>query len=174
MKQIRLLFGPFSEEEISFYMRRMDNGDGDIINDFQRNLIFQLFARYFGDPYTERSINKINYIELVIAATRYLKTNNMFVLPYVISSKMDRVQNKKNINKKEQTRIENSPLYPKVVEKYQSTDVIEQIFGIIGTILASRFEMISFDNPEIDGKYLDKDRFQEIVCDEVLMYVLLI
>ena len=152
----------------------MNNGDGDVINDFQRNLIFQLFAKYFGDPYTERSINKINYIELVIAATRYLIANNMYVLPYVISSRMDRVQNKKNINKKEQTRIENSPLYPKVVEKYQSAAIIDQIFGIIGTILASRFEMISFDNPNIDGKYLDKDRYQEIVCDEVLMYVLLI
>lgn len=174
MKQIRLLFGPITNEEIAFYMQRMDDGEGNVINEFQRTLIFQLFAKYFGDPYTERSINKINYIELVIAATRYLLANNMWVLPYVISSKMDRVQNKKNINKKEQTRIENSPLYPKIVEKYQSTAVIDQIFGIIGTILASRFEMISFTDPNIDGKYLDKDRFQEIVCDEVLMYVLLI
>lgn len=174
MKQIRLLFGPITDEEINFYTRRMAGDDGDVINDFQRNLIFQLFAKYFGDPYTERSINKTNYIELVIAATRYLLANNMFVLPYVISSKMDRVQNKKNINKKEQTRIENSPLYSKVVAKYQSEAVIEQIFGIIGTILASRFEIIAYNNPEMDGKYLDKDRFQEIVCDEVLMYVLLI
>lgn len=174
MKQIRLIFGPFSNEEIAFYTRRLDNGEGEIKNDFQRNLIFQLFAKYFGDPYTERSINNINYVELVIAATRYLKANNMFVFPYVISSKMDRIQNKKSINKNERLGIENDPLYPKVIEKYQSEAVIEQIFGIIGTILASRFEMISFDNPEIDGKYLDKDRFQEIVRREVLMYVLLI
>ena len=105
MKQIRLLFGPITNEEIAFYMQRMDDGEGNVINEFQRTLIFQLFAKYFGDPYTERSINKINYIELVIAATRYLLANNMWVLPYVISSKMDRVQNKKNINKNREFSI---------------------------------------------------------------------
>lgn len=174
MNQIRLQFGPFSDEEISFYMAKLDNGNGDVINSFQQNLIFQLFDKYFGDPYTINSINKIEYIELLIAATRYLKANNMFILPYVIGSKMERVQIKKTINKKEMERMIKSPYYDAIKAKYQSESIINQLFGIVGTILASKFKMIDFENPEIDGHYLDKDRYAEIVCDEVLMYGLLV
>ena len=174
MKRIRLMFGPFSDEEVAFYMGRLDDGSGNVINDFQKKLIFQLFAKYFGDPYTINSINKVDYIELMIAATRFLKANNMIVLPYIISSKMDRIQNKKSISKTERTRLESSPYFQAIKEKYQSEAIIDQIFGIIGTILASRFEMIDFESKEVDGHYLEKDRFADIVCDEVLLYTLLI
>lgn len=155
-------------------MQRLDNGNGDIINSFQKNLVSQLFAKYFGDPYTINSINKIEYVELIIAATRLLKSYNMIILPYIISSKMSRIQNKKNINKKEQTRLENAAFYQRIKEKYQSEAVINQIFSIIATIIASKFEIIDFENTEIDGRYLDKDGHQEIVCDEVLMFCSLI
>lgn len=174
MERIRLMFGPFSNEEIAFYMGRLDDGDGNVINPFQKNLIFQLFAKYFGDPYTINSINKVEYIELLIAATRYLKANNMIVLPYIISSKMDRIQNKKSISKTERVRLEASPYFQEIKEKYQSEAIINQIFGTIATILASRFEMIDFENKDVDGHHLEKDRFAEIVCDEVLLYTLLI
>ncbi len=174
MEQLDLLYGPFSDEEIMFYMQRLDTGEGRIINKFQQNLIFQLFASFFGDPYTIKDINKIGYIKLLIASSRILKNSNMFILPYVISSRVEKIQNKKTINKKERAQMENSPYYPAVVAKYPSPAIIDQIFSIIATILSSKFEMIDFYDSEIDGQYLDKERHPEIVCDEVLMYCLMI
>ena len=62
MKQIEQLFGPFPQEEIDYYIQRLEENDSDtIINSFQRNLIFNLFYKYFGDPVSIRSINKVDY-----------------------------------------------------------------------------------------------------------------
>ena len=60
------MYGPFDENEINYYINRLDNGNGEIINSFQRNLIFNLFYKYFGDPYTIKSINKEDYVKLFI------------------------------------------------------------------------------------------------------------
>ena len=49
MEQIRMNFGPFDEDEILFYKRRLSDGDKCTINGFQRDLLFNLFFKYFGD-----------------------------------------------------------------------------------------------------------------------------
>ena len=49
MEQIRMNFGPFDEDEIQFYKRRLSDGDKCTINGFQRDLLFNLFFKYFGD-----------------------------------------------------------------------------------------------------------------------------
>ena len=85
LHKIELMFGPFSDDEINFYMSRLENDSGNVINDFQKSLIFNLFYKYFGDPVSINNINKIGYVKLVIAASRLLKANNMIIMPYIIS-----------------------------------------------------------------------------------------
>lgn len=174
MTNIELRYGPFTDDEINFYIKRLENDDGNIINDFQKSLIFNLFYKEFGDPQTINSINRIDYVKLMIAATRILKVHHMVILPYIISSKIERLQNKKSINKKEQTRLENTPYYKTVHEKYKSEKIELYILGIIATIISSKFQMIDYYDPNIDGKYLDKERVSDLICEEVLMYVMLI
>ena len=42
MKMIELIYGPFSEDEINFYIKRLSK-DGDFtINQFQESLVFNL------------------------------------------------------------------------------------------------------------------------------------
>ena len=174
MKAIELMFGPFDQKDIDFYTQRLMDTNGSVINEFQKGLIFNLFYKYFGDVQTINSINRTDYIKLLIAAKRLLIANNMVVLPYIISGKVERLQNKKTINKREQLRLEKTPYYEEIHQKYKSEKIELYILSLIGTILASKFQIIDPNDSNLDGSTIDKEKIPDIVCEEVLMYVTMI
>lgn len=71
-------------------------------------------------------------------------------------------------------RLENSKNLPKVREKYRDEKKIEILQGIIATILTSEFQIISYDDPNIDGKMIDCNKVSDIIMEEMLLYALLI
>ena len=106
MKNIEIIYGPFDDTEVQFYLNRL-NGEinGDIIIPFQKELVFNIFFKYFGDPKSINSIGKMDYVKLIIASQRMLKASNMVILPYIVSGKIVRLQLKKNINKKHKKKL---------------------------------------------------------------------
>lgn len=173
MNMIRMMYGPFSREEIDFYKARLKDGITlCTINAFQKDLIFNLFFKYFGDPQTINAINLEDYITLVIAARRILESTGMVLLPYIISSKVNRLAIRKTVNKKELTRIESSPLYNLLSEKYRSKKIKEHVLSLIATTLSSEFEIIDPDDPEVDGCKINV--LPELIGEELMLYVSLI
>lgn len=175
MKKITQLYGPFSDDEINYYLERLqgDGGSDCIINSFQRTLIFNLFYKYFGDVESIKAINKIDYIKLMIAASRMLKANGMIILPYIISSKIEKLQHKKTMNKKEFNKLESSKYYDIIKDKYRNTKIELQILGIIATILSSEFSIIDYEDWDgVDGKSIPM--ISDYICEEVLMYITMI
>ena len=73
MNQIKLMYGPFDQDEIDFYKARLSDGNKCTINSFQRDLIFNLFFKFFGDVMALNSINLDDYVTLIIAAKRILE-----------------------------------------------------------------------------------------------------
>lgn len=177
MRNIELMFGPFSEEEIRFYSRELsrDKGTDSIINPFQKSLIFNLFYKYFGDPITLYAINQDDYIKLMLAAKKFLLANNMVILPYIISSKINRLIVRKNINKKEYEKIEASPYYPQLDEKYTNPKVKEYLLSLLAVILSSDFQIIEYDEEykDLHGVKLDT-ALAGLIFDELFVYVQLI
>lgn len=172
MKQIDTLYGPFSNEEINFYLDKLGGYDA-AINPFQKKLIFNIFYRYFGDTVSADAINRIDYVKLMIAAKRILKNNCMIIMPYIISSKVERLINKKAINKKDMAKLEASPSYRLVLEKYPGNEkVINEILSQVATILSSDFTIIDYDDQAIDGKSIEVTA--DILFEEFCLYVLLI
>lgn len=169
MRSIEYAYGPFDPEEVEFYKTRLQNEDGEVINGFQKNLIFNLFYKFFGVPSSAYSITKDDYIKLLISAKRMLIANNMVILPYVISSKVERLQLRKSINKKELTRIESSPYYQQIRNKYMNPKIEKYILSLIATILTSDFRIIDYDDDEIDGKKITN--IPDIISEEIMMYV---
>ena len=51
MNFIKMRYGPFDPEEIKFYKRRLSEDGKCTVNSFQRDLVFNLFFRHFGDLY---------------------------------------------------------------------------------------------------------------------------
>ena len=172
MAAIEANYGPFDQNEIQFYMEALKENGTSIINSFEKRLIFNLFYKYFGDTITIKSINIVDYIKLMLSARKILSAYNMIILPYIISSKVVKIPNKKNINKKELLKITASPLWERIVEKYQNPKIEEEILGQIGVILSGEFKIIDYRDPDIHGKTIDC--VSDIVIEEYLMYVLMI
>lgn len=173
MKSIEYIYGPFPQEEIDYYISRLEENGGDtIINSFQKNLIFNLFYKYFGDPLSINNINKVDYVKLMIAASRELSANNMVILPYIISSRVTKLQQRKSLNKKESIKLESSTMYQTIKDKYKSEKIDKIILSIIATIISSEFEIIDFYDKDADRKIISN--VPDSICEEVYMFVSLI
>ena len=95
----------------------------------------------------------------------------MVMLPYIISAKVVRLASRKNVNKKELTKIESSPLWEEIRNKYKSSKIETYILSIIACILTSEFQIID-PTGELDGQTIEV--IPELVCEEVLLYINLI
>lgn len=166
------MYGPFSDQEVKFYEQRLADERGNVINDFQKSLVFNLFYKYFGDTVSINNINKIDYIKLVIAAARLLKAHNLIIMPYIVSSKIIKLQHKKSINKKEQLRLENATYFQQIRDKYKSEKIENYILELMATIVASKFQIIDFEDPGLDGQI--REFSSDIIYNEIAMYVTLI
>ena len=169
---IESIYGPFDDMEIDFYMRELSDETGNCINSFQKQLIFNMFYKYFGDSTSINAINKIDYIKLMIAAKKILKNQYMIILPYIVSAKVEKLVGRKTVNKKEMTKLESSKYYPMIVNKYQNDKIIRQILSTIATIISSDFKIIDFRDQSLNGQRVNT--VPEIVIEEYLMYTLLI
>ena len=163
------MYGPFDQDEIDFYKARLSDGNKCTINSFQRDLIFNLFFKFFGDVMALNSINLDDYVTLIIAAKRILEASGMVLLPYIVSSKVIRLASRKNINKKELTKLEMSPLWAQIKDKYRNEKIEKHILSIIAVILSSEFEIIDPEDMELNGQKIGV--VSELICEEVLMYI---
>ena len=164
MKMIELAFGPFSEDEINFYINKLSKDGTFTINSFQEDLVFNLYYKYFGDTVSIKAINQKDYIKLIIAAKKLLESNGLIIMPYILSSKVKRLITRKSVNKKELSKL--------VLDKYKNPKIENQILSMIAGILSSEFEIIDFYDDELDGKTIETNI--DLLLEEVLMYILLI
>lgn len=172
MHNLELTYGYFSDQEIDFVKKSL--GENEIFNSFQKVLVFNLFYKYFGIPESSKAINNIDYIKLMLIGRKILESNNMIMLPYIITSKVERLVFRSNINKKEFIKLTSSTLYDKIVNKYRNEKIINYIFSIIATILCSTFRIIDYNDPNLHGKEIPVQTMVDAVCHEVLVYVDLI
>ena len=172
MAKIEKMWGPFNKDEIAFYKNEMKNINGEVINVFQRQLVFNLFYKYFGDAVSINAINVDDYIKLVIAAKKMLKNNALGFLPYIISGKVNKVTSRKSLNKKEIAEMKASQYYELVEKKYMNEKIVNQILGTIATIITSSFSVIDYENREINRAPITVET--KIIIEEFLIYILLI
>ena len=140
-------------------------------NAVTRNL-YKRKIRSLIDNYKKSYVNQRDYIKLIIAAKKILESNRLIIMPYIISSKINRLITRKNVNKKELTKIQSSQFYQLVIDKYKNPKIEDQILSMIAGILSSEFEIIDFYDDELDGRKVDTNI--DLLLEEVLMYVLLI
>jgi len=172
MRTIRTQYGPFDPAEIEFQRNRLKNADGNFINGFQKQLIYNIFYKYFGDVEAIKSIRPAtDYIEMMLAAKKILLANHMIIMPYVISSKVEKLVPRKSINKKEERDLIASPYYPLLVDKYKSEKIMNNILSTLATVISSSFRIIDYNNPAIDGKKIDT--IPGIVMEELQLMTLL-
>lgn len=172
IKVIESQFGPFSDEEITFYRESLRNSQNNYINNFQKQLIFNLFYKYFGDTEAIYAIQpSTDYIKLMLAAKKILMNNYMIIMPYVLSGKVEKLVTRKTINKKEEKELLASPYYPHLLEKYRDERIIKEILSTFATVISSTFRIVDYDNPKLNGKIIDT--IPAIVLEELQLMTLL-
>ena len=172
MNTIDTLYGPYDQWMIDFYKERLKNEKGVVINSFQKQMIFNLFYKMFGDVESIYAINTNDYVKLMLAAKTMLKQSNMIILPYIISGKVDKIVGRKSVNKKELLKLQSSTYYDMIMKKYRDEKIVKSILSMIATILSSDFSIIDYTDRNLDGRHIEV--VPEIVIEEVLMYTLLI
>lgn len=171
MLDLEKTYGPFDPEELNFFIRAStDENNIFNINQFQKVLIFNLFYKNFGDPESIKAINKEDYIKLMLIGKRILQANHMVIMPYVLSSKVIRINQRKTLNKKELSKLESSPVYNEIRNKYRNEKIEKEIIQMIATILSSEFEIVSYDEPNIHGRKIDL--IPDMIVEEVCMMVI--
>ena len=147
VNKIEALYGPFNEEEIEHYRKKLTANGSSVIYDLQKQLVGYMFYKDFGDPISINAIrNQTDYIKLIIAAKRILLNSGMVILPYIISGRIRRYASRKIINKKDLIAIETDPLYEQIKMKYNNPKIDQKITEFIGAIMSSAFEIIDWDN----------------------------
>jgi len=167
MEIIEAKFGPFNQDEIDFYLDHVN-----IMNMFQKLLIFNLFYKYFGDPVSIKAINKEDYIKLMIAAKKMLLLQKFRILPYILSSEITKQVNRKKVNKKEKLKLKTSSYYAQIKNKYRDEEIEKQILSMIASILSSKFKIVDYYDKEIDGIELEINK--DIMIEELLIYITMI
>lgn len=172
MKIIENDWGPYDPKEMDFFRKELKNESGSIMNTFQRQLIFNLFYKYFGDTISPKAINNDDYIKLMLSAKKMLLKMNMNYLPYIISAKVNKIVSRKTLNKKELAEMESSQYFKYVEDKYKNPKILHQILGTIATIITSNFTIIDYQNKDINGLQINID--SRFIIEETLIYILLI
>ncbi len=172
MQFIDMLYGPFDEDEIAFYIRRLSDNGVVTVNSFQKDFVFNLFYKYFGDPDTMNMIGVVDYVKLIIAARRILEQSGMVLLPHIISSKVLRIASRKNINKKELTKLEMSPLYEEIKNKYRNEKMTKHILSLISTTMSSDFECVDMNDDDLNGIRIQV--IPELILEEIPLYITMI
>lgn len=172
MERVRMRFGPFDPNEVEFYRNRLLGSDKSCIHQLQKELVFNLFYKYFGDTYSINTITEDDYIALLLTAKKICIQSNLLIMPCVFSSKVIKYVRKKKLNKKEKDRMTASPYFKLLQEKYNNKKIEDIVEEYAATILSSEFEIIDYERGEKspDGVVLPK--FPEYVVDEVLKYAI--
>lgn len=165
MQTIDLLYGPFDEKEIQYYKEVL----GGNIPKFQTMLIFNMFYKFFNDTTSIKNINSDDKFKLMIAAKRILLGMNLKIMPYIISGKIEKLVNRKSINKGDLERLYDTPIFKQIQHKYQNDKIEEFVINIIGTIMSSKFTFIDYYDDEIDGMIIDI--IPQILYKEILEFI---
>lgn len=172
MKKIEKKYGKFRPEEIKYYLAELSKDKEFPINELQKELVFNLFYKYFGGTAAIKSIDIQEYIKLILAAKKLLHSLHLYNLEAIISGKVVKNINRISINKKELIKIQSSNLYKIIENKYKNEKIINQCLSLLATLIASKFQVIDFDNQELTGQPLCIK--PDMLNQEFLEYILLI
>lgn len=171
MKQIINKYGPFDQKEIDFYRNALISHGRPLVNAFQQKLVNDQFFRFFGDTMSINSINADQYIILIIATKRMLLADGMKLLPYILAGNVVQISNRTSLSKKEEEKVRKSEYWAEIALKYNGDEKkLKEVLKLIGTIQGSKFNIIDYYNPEINGLNIKIEL--DILMDEILRFII--
>lgn len=168
---------PISNEEIEYY--RIHYHPTQI----QIELINLYYGKYFGNERDLTQITREQRIILMLLLKKKLLMESGYdfddigtldysVLPYILSGTLDGKLNTRTIrNNKYLSKVQESSLYQKVMEKYRMLEEIKPgyILGKLSTLINSTFTYVCYESPDLTGKEIDIN--VDKISDEFLLFL---
>lgn len=158
----------FNDDELDYYKDHLT------VDVFQKNLIFQLFAKYcpIGDLY---SLTNKQYCKLIVIMKTMLSKHGFRVIQHILTAHVVK-SNVKRIPKKVISKIKESDRYELLKEKFGSTfNVISEnenaLFIYISIIINSKFFLVDYENEKDTDREILVQKNLDIVLDEFLRLV---
>lgn len=157
-----------TKDEINFYR------DNTYISEFQSQLVFYYYAKYFSGYRDLNLLNRTQYFKLLIILKKRLQYQKFIYLPQILTANIESRLNSRTIrNDKFLTKIESSSIYQHILsEKYSTLDDIgkpDMILNLLSTILNTTFTFVDYDHPETLGRVIELN--QDVVSDEFLNFL---
>lgn len=162
----------FDEDELDYYIKNLD------IDTFQKNLVFQLFAKYFNNINDLYSLSKKQYCKLIIIMKVMLYKHGFRAIQHVLTAQVVK-SNTKRIPKKIIMKIEESDRYQLLKEKYNFTfDLVSKsdnaFYIYVSIIINSKFFLVDYADRDKTEAELLVHKNIDIILDELLRLVKMI
>ena len=160
-----------TKEELQFYAKDFK------INKLQKNLLFLFFASYFGSAEALYYCNLNEYVTLLVIMKKILSQNNFHYLNEVMTSKVQNINEKKSLNKKNYTKIIESEKYNQIInEKYSDTfwNIMDSnlILKFVATLMNNTFTKNDYFESEENGEIIEIS--EDIISEELLRFMTMI
>ena len=156
------------KEELEFYRSNLK------ITKFQSRLVFYFYAKYFGGYRDLNSLNRTQYLKLLIMLKKRLQYQGFIYFPQILTANMEGRLNSRTIrNDKFLTKIETSSIYQSIITDKYSTlidvDKSDLILNLLSTIINTTFTFVDYDRPDMLGQTIELN--QDVVSDEFLNFL---
>lgn len=160
----------FDDDEIQYYLDNLK------VDKLQRDMMFDLFGKYFGNIRDEYSITRKQYAKLVIIMKKRLEMHGYVIMQHIISGILQTNPHVKRMPKKLMLKIVNSDRFLELKEKYKSTfDIISTdnaLFNNINTLISSNVLLIDYQASENTYKRIDISGNTDLIIDEYLRLII--
>lgn len=163
---------PIDDKLVAHYHKELSDMGASVMHPFQEKIIFNLFYKDYGDVISIKNTNSENYVRLMLIAKEKLKSQNLYLLAEMVSSKIVSTSSRKDLNKKEKSLLESSELYKEVMRKYNNDEkIVSDIRSMIATSITTEFKIIDPNN-ELYGMIIPIH--PTVVIYQILSFITLI
>lgn len=156
-----------SKDELNYYKEHLHSF---LFSD----VILQFFAKYFGGYYDLKSINKKNYIHLMVIFKSIMKSMGFVYINQIMTGNLSKTIKRRKISTKQLKKIEASSRFQKLMKQYsmgmdpENNAVLRSIAMLINTPI----EYCDYENQDMYGTNIIVDI--DIAVDEYLRFLKLI
>ena len=173
IKKLRKIYNvTLTSNDLNYYVENVG------VNKLQKDLVFNLFGKYFGNVDDLSSINLKQYSKLVIIMKKMLDMQGFDFMQHILTGNMRTNPYLKKMPKKLVKKIEDSPRYIDLQDKYSSAfDIISSDNGLlnnINTILGSNVTLVDYKNRDKHGKEINIKGNVDIIIDEYLKLIMMV
>lgn len=147
------------------------------VKPFQKELIFQIFAKYFGNIQDLYNMTNSDYCRLIIIMKRMLFSKGYLFMQHILSGIVEATTARK-ISTKQSKKVEKSPRNSELEEKYKDVmeilDAGKVLNNYLNVMLNSRIKLVDYSLKKYTNQYINIAQHQDIICDEFLRLVNLI